>query len=226
MFFLRRWPFEISYPRMKGIWIFSSFFLFVGVLLQGQITEIHSHKDGWPHGFAFENCMKHLYQSFSFFHFSSWRLDLNSLGVLLPWICFASGDLFCCFFFAVSFWSALSTEKRNWWLWTADWSGYPFFRFSFFLWSVVGFVFVSSASLSSPSNIEYTIIAREPGEWVNVFFMCFSVFFLLVCICLCTTFFFLSVWTNLWVAFSVLNMRKPVKIGHDCDVESEFIGFI
>lgn len=106
-------------------------------------------------------------------------------GFLLPWICFASGDLFCCFsFFAVSFWSALSTEKRNWWLWTADWSGYPF-SFSFFHWFVVGFVFVSSASLSSPSNIEYTIIAREPGEWVNVFFCVF----LLVCICLCTTLF-------------------------------------
>ena len=86
MFFLRRWPFEISYPRMKGIWIFSSFFLFVGVLLQGQITEIHSHKDGWPHGFAFENCMKHLYQSFSFFllHDSIWTVwGFYCLGFVL-----------------------------------------------------------------------------------------------------------------------------------------------
>ena len=223
MFFLRMWPF-ISLTLNERYMNFFSFF-FVGVLLQGQITEIDSHKDGWPHDFFFQE-LHETFVSIVFF-FSSSRFYLNSLGVfLLPWICFASGDLFCCFFFAVSFWSALSTEKRNWWLWTADWSGYPFFRFSFFLWSVVGFVFVSSASLSSPSNIEYTIIAREPGEWVNVFFMCFSVFFLLVCICLCTTFFFLSVWTNLWVAFSVLNMRKPVKIGHDCDVESEFIGFI
>ena len=138
--------------------------------------------------FSFKNCMKHLYQSFSFFllHDSIWTVwgFFYCLGFVLHLeTCFAVFS-----FFAVSFWSALSTEKRNWWLWTADWSGYPF-SFSFFHWFVVGFVFVSSASLSSPSNIEYTIIAREPGEWVNVFFMCFSVFFLLVCICLCTTLF-------------------------------------
>ena len=76
---------------------FFSFF-FVGVLLQGQITEIDSHKDGWPHDFFFQE-LHETFVSIVFF-FSSSRFYLNSLGVfLLPWICFASGDLFCCFFF-------------------------------------------------------------------------------------------------------------------------------
>ena len=92
---------------------FFFFFLFVGVLLQGQITEIDSHKDGWPHDFFFQE-LHETFVSIVFF-FSSSRFYLNSLGVFycLGFVlhletCFAVFS-----FFAVSFWSALSTEKRN-----------------------------------------------------------------------------------------------------------------
>ena len=54
--------------------------------------------------------------------------------------------------------------------------------------------------------------------------MCFSVFFCLFAF-VCVQLFSVCV-TKFVSCVSVLNMRKPVKIGDDCDVESEFIGFI
>ena len=48
-------------------------------MLQGQITEIDSHKDGWPHDFFFQE-LHETFVSIVFF-FSSSRFYLNSLGV-------------------------------------------------------------------------------------------------------------------------------------------------